>query len=117
MNESGFIHFDCYCGADLYYLVCSTGADDFKSVKDSLAGLVRHPHFAIYSDLDGVSADCPHCGSLIELPDPETVDFLRQLSWSRLERPSVSGVPTDIAREWSSSAEVEPSSRTPSRWS
>ena len=110
--ESGFIHFDCFCGADLYYLVCQPGSDDQKAAKNALARLIQHPHYAIYTDMDGVSGDCPHCGALVELPDPETVKFLRRLSWTRLERESIGGTGSDITRDWLESAEYEYSNRS-----
>jgi hypothetical protein len=107
MTGSGFIHFDCYCGADLYYMVSQPDDDKQKSAKKALSSLINHPHFAIYTDLDGISGDCPHCGALVELPDPETVNFLRHLSWTRLERESIGGISSDITRDWLSSTEYE----------
>lgn len=104
MTESGFIHFDCFCGADLYYMVCQPDENNYKAAKDALVGLIKHPHYAIYTDMDGVSGDCPHCGALVELPDPETVNFLKRLSWTRLERASIG---SDITRDWLSSTEYE----------
>lgn len=108
MNETGFIHFDCFCGADLYFLVSPPDTDGRSAAKDTLIQILEHPHYAIYSTLDGDSGDCPHCGALVELPDAETVDFLRQLSWKRIERDKFTRMHSGPMHQWNSSPEIEP---------
>lgn len=98
--ESGFIHFDCFCGADLYYLVCQPGDEVQKTAKNALARLIQHPHYAIYTSTDGTSSHCPHCGSTVELPDPEAVKFLRQMSRRRIEREEAGGISSPVTRDW-----------------
>ncbi len=110
MIESGFIHFDCFCGADLYYLVCQPGGENQRAAKDALANLIQHPHFAIFTKTDGSRGDCPHCGALIELPDPEIVEFLSRKSQARRERNRIRGIGWELARDILSSAESEYSS-------
>jgi rRNA maturation protein Nop10 len=100
MIESGFIHFDCFCGADLYYLVCQPGGDNQKAAKNALMRLIEHPHYAIYTTTDGTSSHCPHCGSTVELPAPETVSFLRQMSRRRMEQEEAAGISSPVTPDW-----------------
>ena len=93
-------------------MVCGADGDSHKTAKKALISLINHPHYAIYTDLDGISGDCPHCGALVELPDPETVNFLRKLSWTRLERESIRGISSEIDRDWMSSTEYEYTNRS-----
>jgi hypothetical protein len=88
MIESGFIHFDCFCGADLYYLVDQPSVDNQSAAKRALLNLIQHPHFAIFTNHDGPTSECPHCGALVELPDPEIVAFLSRKSRTRREQKS-----------------------------
>ncbi|HET6445053.1 MAG TPA: hypothetical protein VFI27_10800 [candidate division Zixibacteria bacterium] len=99
MNEAGFIHFDCFCGADLYYLVCQAGDEDQDVAVNALTRLIEHPHFAIYTASDGVSGDCPHCGAIVELPVPSTVALLRSMSRTPGGRIDFGVVASGAARE------------------
>jgi len=112
MNEAGFIHFDCFCGADLYYLVSQAGDEDQDVAVNALTGLIEHPHFAIYTAADGENGGCPHCGAIVELPDPSTVALLRSMSRTPGGRKDFGVVASGVAQERRTSASYEYSNPT-----
>ena len=61
-------------------MTCGSDRSEERAVRKALARLIQHPHFAIFSAADGLCGSCPHCGTLVELPDLSTAKFLCQRS-------------------------------------
>ena len=76
MESVGLIQMACYCGADLFYI--GDGMPDQDS--DKLVQKLKH-HFGIvdigiFTSSSGKYGECPFCGLLYELPDPELMEWL-----------------------------------------
>ena len=85
MTEMGFIHFDCLCGADFYYVVCEPDGDELM-LKGILEKLIRPARHAIFTENDGQLGTCPYCEATIELPTPEVVAFFNRRSERLFQR-------------------------------
>ena len=77
---AGFIHFDCYCGLDIYFFGNSPSGEAPLEAIDSFRSNLGTQQHAIYSSRDDAIVACPQCDSLIQLPTPEIVAFLAQKS-------------------------------------
>ena len=100
MTGSSFIHFDCFCGADLYFLDCRVGKEYVAEAKNALKRLIQHPRFAIFTSQDGDDAHCPHCGCEVELPDPTILALLLRRGRKNIEWEDMSSVNSEIKADW-----------------
>lgn len=76
MTAVGMIHMGCFCGADLFYLGNTDDGQAPLEFIDSLKARLGPGHFGIFSSASGRYGECPFCGTLFELPDPELLDWL-----------------------------------------
>ena len=100
MAEVGFIHFDCFCGADLYYLDSGPGSEAEAEAKSVFSRLIYVPHFAVFTDSDRSNCRCPHCGAEIELPDQMIMSYLRQRSHKDAIRERMDGLNQAVQQDW-----------------
>jgi len=76
MKTVGLIHIKCDCEAELFYLGNTPEGTLRNPYVDRFLSQLRPGRYGVFSSADGEVGECPHCGLLIELPDPELVDWL-----------------------------------------
>ena len=76
MVSVGLIHLSCYCGADLFYVGNTADGAPPLEILDRLESQLGEGDFGFFSSANGTYGECPHCGLLFELPEPELLDWL-----------------------------------------
>jgi hypothetical protein len=76
MVSVGLIHLSCYCGADLFYVGNTADGAPPIEVMERLESKLGEGNFGFFSSANGSYGECPHCGLLFELPEPELLDWL-----------------------------------------
>ncbi len=76
MVSVGLIHMSCYCGADLFYVGNTIDGESPTDIIERFESQLGSGSFGIFSSSNGEYGECPHCGLLFELPDPELLDWL-----------------------------------------
>lgn len=76
MVSVGLIHLSCYCGADLFYVGNKANDEPPFDILERLESQLGDGDFGFFSSANGEYGECPHCGLLFELPDPEVLDWL-----------------------------------------
>ena len=76
MTAIGMIHMACYCGADLFYVGNAWDGKPPVDVINLFRAKLGHGEFGIFTSASGQYSQCPHCGLLYELPDPDLMDWL-----------------------------------------
>jgi len=76
MGSIGLIHLSCYCGADLFYV--GNSVDDVPPIDilERFEAQLGEGNFGFFCSANGKYGECPHCGLLFELPDPDVLDWL-----------------------------------------
>ncbi len=85
MVSIGMIHMECNCGAELFYLGNKIDGKPPLDLIDSFTSKLEPGDYGIFTSADGVYGECPHCGILIELPDPDLMDWLPFADEKRFE--------------------------------
>lgn len=76
MTSIGLIHMLCECEAELFYLGNTPDGTLPSTYIDRFLSQLSPGKYGVFSSADGNIGECPHCGLLIELPDPDLVDWL-----------------------------------------
>lgn len=76
MVSVGLIHLSCYCGADLFYVGNTVEGEPPLEILERLEIQLGDGAFGFFSSANGEYGECPHCGLLFELPDPDLLDWL-----------------------------------------
>lgn len=80
MDMTGFIHFDCICGLDIYFFGDSaSGLPSFEAIETLRTQLGNH-QFAIFTSQNEPIVPCPCCDSMIQLPDARIAAFFAKMS-------------------------------------
>jgi hypothetical protein len=66
----------CYCGADLIYIGNTIDGESPIDIMERFESQLNSGNFGFFSSANGEFGECPHCGILFELPDPELLDWL-----------------------------------------
>ena len=76
MVSVGLIHLSCYCGADLFYVGNTVDGAPPIDMLERLESQLGEGNFGFFSSANGDYGECPYCGLLFELPDPELLNWL-----------------------------------------
>jgi hypothetical protein len=76
MISVGLIHLSCYCGADLFYVGNTVDGLPPIEIVERFEAKLGEGNFGFFSSACGEYGECPHCGLLFELPDPDVIDWL-----------------------------------------
>ena len=76
MVSVGLIHMSCYCGADLFYVGNTVDGASPIDILERFEAHLGSGNFGFFSSANGDYGECPHCGLLFELPDPDMLDWL-----------------------------------------
>ena len=76
MKSVGLIQMACYCGADLFYLGNGLRGQDSDKFLQKLKHHFGKSEVGIFTSSSGKYGECPFCGLLYELPDPELMEWL-----------------------------------------
>jgi hypothetical protein len=76
MVSVGLIHMSCYCGADLFYVGNTVDGTPPLEILERFETQLGSGDFGLFSSANGDYGECPHCGLLFELPDPEMLSWL-----------------------------------------
>lgn len=76
MTAVGMIHMGCLCGADLFYLGNTADGRAPLEYIDLVKARLGPGDFGFFSSASGPYGECPYCGTLFELPDPELLNWL-----------------------------------------
>jgi hypothetical protein len=78
MASVGMIHLACYCGAELFYLGEAPKSLTNRQIMELLHEKLGAGDFGILTPSDDLRGECPFCGLVYELPEP---DLLKQLPY------------------------------------
>lgn len=76
MVSVGLIHMSCYCGADLFYVGNTVDGAPPIDILERFEAQLGSGNFGFFSSANGDYGECPHCGLLFDLPDPDMLDWL-----------------------------------------
>ena len=76
MTSVGMILMECYCGAELYFVGDNAAGQPPQKIIDKLKGQLGSENIGFFSSANGKYGECPYCGLVYELPDPEMMDWL-----------------------------------------
>jgi len=76
MTSIGMILLDCYCGADLYYVGDGDSGAPPVEVLQRFKSQLGQGDIGFFTSADGKYGECPFCGLVYELPDPELLEWL-----------------------------------------
>ena len=76
MVSVGLIHISCYCDADLFYVGNTIEGEPPVKIIERFESQLGEGNFGFFCSANGDYGECPHCGLLFELPDPELLDWL-----------------------------------------
>ena len=76
MVSVGLIHMSCYCGADLFYVGNTADGAPPIDILERFESQLGTGNFGFFSSANGEYGECPHCGLLFELPEPEMLEWL-----------------------------------------
>ena len=77
---AGFIHFDCFCGLDIYFFGdLASGEPPVEAIETFRSKLGQHA-YAIYTSKDDSLVQCPCCNSMIQLPSAQIAAYIGEMS-------------------------------------
>jgi hypothetical protein len=86
MVSVDYIHFNCFCGLDIYYFADLPSGKAPSNVMERFENLLNSFPHMLFSSQDGLTGKCCSCHTEIELP---TSQIVRWILTSRIPKPAV----------------------------